>query len=220
MKKPLIVTRNGTRGKFNARGLLGRDGDVLSVAELARALPDDAKVMVWTGEAKYRRLAAELTPEMRQAGEAYGLADHHMVALRHYTEDGYEALNAALREGRDVRSAVAAGVLNDALAMLPDYRDTVVRRTALDAAALARHVPGAEVEYTGFTSATRLTTRDVMRRKPVRLIIQSATGKDISTWSAAPWQAEILFGIPGKFRVKDRFEEGATTVIHLEEIGP
>lgn len=205
-------------GKLDARGLLGPGGETLSVAELARILPDDAKVMLWTGEAKYQRIAGELTPGMRQAGATYGLDEHHMVAIRHYTQDGYEAMNAALHQGRDGPSTVAVGVLNDALSRLPAYDGPVVRRVTMDAEALAKHVPGSIVDYPAFTSATRGTS-DVFEHRPHRLIIDGKTGRDISQWSAyRRSELEVLFGVPRSFVVRDRRAVGGEIWIWLREV--
>ena len=205
-------------GRITARDLLGRNGEPLSVADLAAMAGPEARVMTWAGEANYRRLAGELTPEMRAAGAEFGLTEAEMVALRHYTEDGYDALNAALREGRAGRSTIAADVLNGALDKLPAYNGPVVRRVQLDADALAKHVPGNVVDYPAFTSATKNLERDVMRRKPHRLIIESRTGRSIAPWSAAEWQDEVLFGYPRRFEVMTRKAMDGYIEIKLREL--
>lgn len=207
-------------GRITSRDLLGRGGEALSVAELAAHAGPEARVMAWTGEVKYRRVAAELTPEMRAAGAAHGLTEVEMVALRHYTEDGYDALNTALREGREGRATIAADVLNGALSKLPAYNGSVVRRVLLDSDALAKHVPGNVVDYPAFTSATKNVDRDVMRRKPHRLIIESQTGRYIAPWSATQWQQEVLFGLPVRFEVESVIDTEQWIEIRMHEVRP
>ncbi len=205
-------------GAIDARGLLGRGGETLSVAELTAKAGPEAKVMTWAGAEKYRRLADGLTQAMREAGHVYGLTEPEMIALRHYTEDGYHAMNAALREGRAGRATLAMDVLNSALAKLPAYTGTVVRRATLPADVLAKYVPGKIVTEDAFTSATR-GAKDVFAERPHRFVIRGLTGRDISPWSAySRHEQEVLFGAPRRFYVKTRVDMGQYIEIELEEL--
>jgi len=206
------------RGVITQSDLVGQNGQVLSLRDLAADLPEVEKVRMWAGRENYTRLVGELTPDMRAAGAAHGLTEAQMVALRHYTGSGFEALNEALRDGRTGRATVAAGVLNDALDRLPVHQGTVVRRVALDEDALAKHVRGAVVEYPAFTSATR-GDKDVFDHRPHRLVIHGRTGRDIAQWSQySRSELEVLFGVPRRFYVKSRTDMGGYIEIELEEL--
>ncbi len=95
------------RGVITQSDLVGQQGQTLTLWELAQHLPPDERVRIWTGADNYRRLAAELSAGQRAAGAQFGPSEAEMVAIRHYTGSGYEAMNAALWAGQDRLSTVA-----------------------------------------------------------------------------------------------------------------
>jgi hypothetical protein len=146
------------------------------------------------------------------AGHLATMTDADRAALRDYTGDGYQDLNAALRSGiltPDQQARIDA--INRALAKLPDYQGIVVRGTDLPQDVLDRYQPGSTVTERAFTSTTTdpaVAGGDFPGNTEFRILSQAGT--DVSPYSAYPHESEILFGSGTDFYVQDRFVDPAT----------
>lgn len=205
-------------GVITQSDLVGQHGRRATIVDMAKGLPPEGRAKVWMGVEQYKKHAAELTPAMRVKGAQYALSEAEMVVIRHYTGPARKAFNEALRGGREGIHGIGAELLNGALNKLPMYRGTVIRRVNLPDDALALHVPGNIVTYQAFTSASANRPRDTMANRERRLVIESLTGRRISTWSAFKGQEEVLFGAPRRFEVSGRKVVDRDVWIWLREI--
>lgn len=146
---------------------------------------------------------------IKTKAKKYGLLPHEVVVLNRYTGNLHSQLNQMLlgkiepvNQDRKNQLAIVPA-LKAALAKLPDYQGSVVRRVKFDAETLASHKLGAVVEYKGFSSSTYNAEKDVYAKLPHRLVILSKTGKKIDWLSSKADQKEVLFP-PMKFLVKNR----------------
>lgn len=124
------------------------------------------------------------------------------VAIREYTGFGSFEINAFLNGISDKDMSNIADLLRQALAKLPNYQGTVVRRTKLPTEILEQHQIGKIVEYPAFTSTTSGKI-DQFQNHPHRLVIKSKHGKNIKFLSVNSYEDEVLFTSPTKFYVED-----------------
>jgi SPP1 gp7 family putative phage head morphogenesis protein len=166
----------------------------------------------------YDAKAEELGPWLEETDGL--LAEHEAVALRYYTADGYNPLNAFLRgytsEDLNVRATVAAAV--SGLAKLAPFEGTVYRGAWLEnipnaARFTAAHQVGEIVEYSGFTSASYESGFN----GTVQFSIRSLNGRVVEELAADPFEREVIF-MPGtRFRVVSVQGTHPTRIV-LEEL--
>ena len=151
----------------------------------------------------------------------HAMSDPELAGVHAYTTSdgtwGYYPVNSALRSGdakQIARFRHYRDTVNDALARLPDHVGVVRRGTTLPSDELARHVPGAEVTYDAFTSAS--TGSGYLGRH--RFVIHSRHGKSVQPYSAYRGELEVLFAAGTRFRVLEVDETRSTVNITLQEL--
>jgi len=168
-----------------------------------------ASVTSWLGEAGYRRVAGALeNPRIKTRMEDLGMTQAEGVAMRSYTETGYDDLNKRMW-GAPVENPSAvdasADVLRSGLSKLPSFEGVSYRRTTMPKDVLDQHQTGNVVEYRAFTSSAydhEAFTGDH------RVIIVGNSGKSIG-WISAYGDAEreILHTSPTRFEVVARYTD-------------
>jgi hypothetical protein len=137
----------------------------------------------------------------RSAREAAGADDAlpaldaaDVRALHDYTGPGYGEMNTSLRGWGplpDTELAERVEAVSAALAKLPKHEGIVYRGAFLDDAKIAVYRPGEIVTERAFTS----TSVERAKRFPgnVEFVIRSRTGRDITAYSRAAHETEVLF---------------------------
>ncbi|MEI2692976.1 MAG: WXG100 family type VII secretion target [Anaerolineae bacterium] len=120
----------------------------------------------------------------------------HLAALRAYTgSEFYADLNRALRTGNidDLqRLNPMIQNINRGLDQMPRFDGPVYRGTSLTPEQAARYVPGEFVTESAFTSTSAQASKAFSGN--TRFVIQSSTGRDISSLSVyGSTEAEVLF---------------------------
>ncbi len=152
------------------------------------------------------QLSAERHQYFERQRVAFGLSVDEADAIFAYTARFYH-VNQDLRSSQpSPASLVFATVINRGLEKLPNYRGTVYRNIWPFPGYKDRYRSGAIVSEVALTS-TRLSLRDgpmMSEKEPIRFVISSLHGHDISAFSAH-WEneAEIFFKTGTKFRVTD-----------------
>jgi SPP1 gp7 family putative phage head morphogenesis protein len=166
----------------------------------------------------YDAKVQELAPWLEETDGL--LAEHEAVAIRYYSADGYNDLNAYLRGGAgedmNVRATIAAAV--SGMSKLTPFEGVVFRGAYSQgfpdvARFMAAHQAGEVVEYSGFTSASyeRGFNGDV------QYAIRSVNGRVVEELAADPFEREVIF-MPGtRFRVA-AVQAGHPMRIVLEEL--
>ncbi|GEM_PF-5605646 len=162
---------------------------------------------------------------LRQAGESGGagptLSPRAQSAIAEYTDDGYWALNLALRSGSVAPGSPVAQRVDDlskALSELPAYQGVAYRGTDLSAGQLNRYTPGEVVREPAFTSASRVVDGAFPGNAIFR--IDSTTGRDVSSYSTIAMEAEVLFDHRTVFEVTRRHvDDNGVTVIYMRDLG-
>jgi SPP1 gp7 family putative phage head morphogenesis protein len=181
----------------------------------------------WMRKSEINRVGKEVLskPRLREFMQNNNLTLPEAIAIRNYTGDGYEAINA-MHYGKIVKGddlfdelQLASSVLSSALEKLPNHVGQVVRRTELPDGFLADHAVGNVVEHKAFISSTSKKS-DVFKDYKHRLVIQSKTGKNISTLSNyEKSELEVLFNRPKTFEVRRRITlPDGTIEIELWEV--
>lgn len=156
--------------------------------------------------------------------KAYKLTIDEQIAIYYYTGYGADSLNKMLN-GEAAFNKVTARVallLNQALDKLPNHQGLVVRRERNKQHILENYTIGAIVTHYGFTSTTYGSV-DVFPDRPIRMIIQSETGKNIHWISQSKdyegdEEFEVLLSQPKKFLVIDRYETNGYIEIVMQEV--
>jgi hypothetical protein len=155
-----------------------------------------------------------------------GVGDHldsdDLVALTDYTGPGHRDLNSALRSGvMDASQQLRVQALNNALAKLPPYEGPVIRGTNLPPEVLAKYRPGEVITEDAFLSTSMNTgvARSPTFAGNVEFRILSKSGRDISSFSVFPDEAEVLFPTGTRFYVASKVVDPLTgrTVIRMVE---
>lgn len=173
------------------------------------------------GEKYHRQVVGELSNKrIKDKTKAYGLTQSEAVAIRHYTSNGYDSINAYLRgELRDDDNLKSvAQAIRQGLDKLPNYEGMAVRRVDLPDNILKNHQTGGIVTYEAFTSAT-FGKADVFADKLHRLVIHSKTAKRID-WLAylQKEEKEVLFTSPTKFYITEKVKVGDEWHIEMFEL--
>ncbi len=175
---------------------------------------------------RYARYLASAMSMVAAGFDKRGMTDPELAAGYAYTTSdrpwGYLLLNEALRDAErpggpplPKRYDDYRRTLDDALDRLPDHSAGGLKRgTTLTPNEIAGYVPGSVVTEAAFTSAS--VGRGFGGN--VRFTIRSLHGKRIDGLSRYPSEREVLFRAGTRFRVLDKYEEGSTTYIELEEV--
>ncbi len=187
------------------------------VLALATGGAGAAALKAGRGTSRVARLADDLP-----TGANYKLGQRDLAAIADYTGSGYREINRSLRSGSKAERAIVQDRVDDlskALKKLPIHKGPVYRGTSLSEEQLARYLPGQRVVEPGFTSSSA----DPSAAFPgnTDFIIDSRTGRDVSSFSQVPDEAEVLFDAGTKFDVLDRTFNPTTGKweIYLREVG-
>lgn len=110
----------------------------------------------------------------------------------------------------------AAERLSSALTKLPPYVGLVHRGVDLPPHVLDSYRPGAVVEERAFMSSS--ATPENAFPGNAQFVVQSASGRDISSLSQMPWEGEVLFDRGTRFRVLAHDIVDGTHRIVLREV--
>jgi hypothetical protein len=146
------------------------------------------------------------------------LSPAQKAAIRDYSDEGYLAINHALREG-DVGEPLRNRVrlLKAALGALPEFRGDVFRGAKIDPDLLSHYENvGATIVEPAFISTSRSPSKAF--KGNARFYILSKRGRRIERWSAYPDEEEVLFPPNTKFKVLEYARNGNDIEIFLEEI--
>lgn len=170
------------------------------------------------------------TPEPPDANPKTDLTPAELSALQDYTALAYEPVNSALWRGSiDDVSAIAdlSHDLSAALDKMPTYEGQVIRGSQpgrpVEAYDLSRYEPGETVIENGYISAT--TNQDGLLAGfdgPVAWVIESSSGRDISSVSSVDGESEVLFDRFSSFTVLSKeFDPTSgpdgTWIIYMQE---
>ncbi|HBR33508.1 MAG TPA: hypothetical protein DD734_02675 [Firmicutes bacterium] len=140
-------------------------------------------------------------------------------ALRFYTGDAYERLNAGLRGELPnypyEQARKDAEPINNALLKLPKARATTHRVIDFEESDprfkqfLSQHIPGDRVTYKAFTSTSLQPTiwggdiQSTQNQKRVIIELKGKSGRNITKYSEFTDEKEVLFPLDSSFLVKD-----------------
>lgn len=158
-------------------------------------------------------------PRIQEFAKQHRLSETDYTALFLYTRMG-KIVNMAVYNPEKVGRNLAVFqelnfAVNAALDKLPNYQGEVTRFVKFDRAFLGKHRIGEVVKYDTLTSAS---VAEVFSQYPVRITIQSKSGKLIEQVSALPQQREVLFRMGTQFKVLDYQEKDGKVWINLVEI--
>jgi hypothetical protein len=121
----------------------------------------------------------------------------------------------------DASQQLRVQALNNALAKLPPYEGPVIRGTNLPPEVLAKYRPGEVITEDAFLSTSMNTgvARSPTFAGNVEFRILSKSGRDISSFSVFPDEAEVLFPTGTRFYVASKVVDPLTgrTVIRMVE---
>lgn len=158
------------------------------------------------------------------------LTPAELSALQDYTAMAYEPLNSALWRGSVDDVAKVADLSHDlsaALEKLPTHEGQVIRGSEpgrpIEAYDLSRYEPGERVVESGYISTT--TNPDGLLQDfdgPVAWVIESKSGRDVSSVSSVSGESEVLFDRFTAFTVLSKeFDPTSgpdgTWIIYMEE---
>lgn len=153
------------------------------------------------GEERYDEMASWIEAAKSRDESLRGVPISELVAVRHYTSEGYhvnEALRArdalGLREYAPFIAAAKAG-----LNKLPEYAGTVYRGTWLKEELLATYRVGEVVVEPAFTSASASTYSSYSGN--AQFFINSRHGRDVSHVAWSQNEREVIFPPGTKFKV-------------------
>ena len=154
---------------------------------------------------------------LRNAPELLGkLNDDQIGALYGYTtNEGYMAINPALRQGTELTPGLDAfaGHASDALKQLPAYEKVTIRGiSSLPESVLEENQIGNIIIEKAFMS----TSSEQPFPGNINIIVKGTSGKDIAFISDYP-EAEVLYPPGTKFEVIDRVEDNGKIFLNYEE---
>lgn len=147
------------------------------------------------------------------------LTQKDLDALDDYTGAGSRDVNAALRTDT-VSPTQQARIdnINTALDKLPDHKGVVYRGTDLTPDLISQYKEGETITEKAFTSTSADPARAFSGN--TRFTIQSATGKDVSQYSAAQKaghiEDEVLFRSSTNFRVSRNWTDPDTGITYID----
>ena len=153
------------------------------------------------------------------------LNEFEKAVIYHYTEDGYESLNEALRNGNQISDF--GQYLNYSLNKLPDYKLLCYRTIRCNKNQLKKYYDAFKNNTTiiekSFLSCSKSRVLSLYFSESPLFIIKSKKGKDIEKIAkfgidTGQNEKEILFRSNSRFKVLDIIEENSKIVITLEEV--
>ncbi len=160
----------------------------------------------------------------RQATKEANLSLANVICLKHYTVNGYRAINSALTYELEGKTNALQPIIKptvEGLEKLPSYQGTVYRKAVMPKDFLKKHKAGSDIQYKSFISTSKYSgwaDSKYGSEENVLLKIESVSkGKDISWISECPDEDEILFPPGTKFTVLSNEKKGDRTYIHLCE---
>lgn len=171
----------------------------------------------------------ESVARLRKVAEKYGLDDVDNAAINLYTRGGDSYLNEIHRgnskpfQGQEENFGKIDARLQTALDKLPNHENELVYRRARRHDAKGNDIAekyrvGEIMEEDAYMS----TTYKAISKDDIRFIVYSRTGKNISTLSEFPNEAEVLFKAKTKFRVLAKIHHDESSWdnvdIYLEEV--
>lgn len=153
----------------------------------------------------------------------YQLTEYESVALRYYTDWGYEKLNAFLRKPQsyaDVKWLYLQNIkviLNQALQKLPPFSGLVLRYVSLPD--VQRYEVGEIITYPEFISTTKSNVIPAVGQFAAhKLVIKSYSGREIAWISEQPDEQEVLFMTDSSFLVINKKQDDDLMTIIMEEL--
>lgn len=153
----------------------------------------------------------------------YELTEYESVALRYYTDFGYEQLNQVLRNPRaysDVKYAYLQDVktiLNQALQKLSYFEGYISRYVTLPD--IEKYEAGEIITYSEFISTTKSDKiLPVAQFAEHKLVMKSCSGREIAWISEQPDEQEVLFMTDSSFLVIDKQQEDDFIKVIMEEV--
>lgn len=145
------------------------------------------------------------------------------TALYSYTGNAYTSINKALWHHDEDKIQSLKPIIDkasEALETLPSYKGKVFRGTSLYGADLTKYIPGAKMQYAGFTSTSTAALGKFKGNTEIMIdcLKSGSAGKDISAFSAFPNEKEILFPPDSNFIVISHKEKDGRHFIHLKEL--
>ncbi len=140
--------------------------------------------------------------------------------IYYYTIEGYEQLNKDLIEGKENEYEK---YLNQVLAKLPNYEETVYRGVELSQRQIERYKTAfknnSKIIESAFVSSSKsqLIANEHSKANVIMTII-SKTGKEITIYSKYDYEQEVLFKSKSAFHVLSVDESEPIINIILEEI--
>lgn len=178
--------------------------NITELSNLSKTIPlakQENIINDWIIAADRKSLTQDLlsSPEIIKKSQEYYLTLPEQMAIRHYTDNGYAALNAVLNKSHsfgnqtDTIERKGGDLLRQALDKLPNYNDVVVfSRQDLPVTFLDKILKLDDVRFLAFLSAN--VGYDLRSFRKHRLIIESRTGKHIAWISAnSDTEDEVLF---------------------------
>lgn len=137
--------------------------------------------------------------EIEAGNNRHGLSMTDIAHIKAYTGSGYRKSNSQLRNGSiDEGTFRHTRALEKALDKLPPYQASVGRKTNLTPAQLALYKPGMIVQERGFTSSSK---NFGTWSGSTHYVIQSRSGRDVSSLSSHKGESEVLFKPNTAFKV-------------------
>lgn len=179
----------------------------------AGGLVDDAGRLRHVMGSHYSRYMSEAEALRASNPRLASVPTEHLAALRAYTgNEFYADINRALRTGNvdDLqRLNPLIQNINRGLDQMPRFEGPVYRGTSLTSGQAARYVPGEIVTESAFTSTSAQAGSAFGGN--TRFVIQSSTGRDISSLSVyGSTEAEVLFRPGTRFRVISKLDDAVT----------
>lgn len=177
------------------------------------SLADDAGRLQQVMGSHYTRYMREAEALRASNPRLASVPTEHLAALRAYTgNEFYADLNRALRTGNvdDLqRLNPMIQNINRGLDQMPRFEGPVYRGTSLTPEQVAHYVPGEIVTESAFTSTSAQAGKAFGGN--TRFVIQSSTGRDISSLSVySSTEAEVLFRPGTRFRVISKLDDAVT----------
>lgn len=210
-----------TADKFRQLNL-DKSFEPLPLNDMVKLSDSDQLLHDWIGEHS-QSIIASFQKALKDYDNPHNLTFAEYSAIRYYTGMGSANLNDYLNNFEkfdDKKSAIlqnASNLLVQALDKLPNYQGIAIRRIESHKIDLSKFQVGSIISFAGFSSST-YGSDDVFSTRPIRLVIDSKTGKKIDDIAINPDEKEILFSKDTQFFVANVEYRRYDIEITLQEI--
>lgn len=199
---------------------LDKTFEPLPLNEILKLSDNDQLLHDWVGS---KSVIDSFHKALENYANPYNLTFAEYASIRHYTGVGSADLNDYLNgfaKFDDKKSAMLQNVSNllvQALDKLPSYQGIAIRRVESHKIDLSQFQVGSIISFAGFSSST-YGSDDVFSTRPIRLVIDSKTGKKIDDIALDSKEKEVLLSKNKRFLVDNVTKKGYYTEIRLTEI--